>query len=281
MIIQFISDLMNYSFLQNALITSIIVGVTCGIIGSFITLRGMSLIGDAISHAVLPGVAISYMVGINYFYGAVAAGLLTAVGINVVDHNSRVKADSAIGIIFSAFFALGIILMGKAQSAIDLSSILFGNVLTVSDTNRWITIVVGLLVILSVILFYKELLLTSFDPTMAKAYGLPVEIINYGIMILLTLVSVASLQTVGVILVVALLITPASTAYLLTDSLTKMIWLSAFIGSISAIIGLYFSFIYNLSSGAVIVLASAAIFVVAFLFSPKQGIVWRNRKIRD
>lgn len=273
MISQFLSDLSNYPFLQNALITSIVVGITSGIIGSFITLKGMSLIGDAISHAVLPGVAISYMLGINYFYGAVTAGLLTAFGINIVNHNSRIKADSAMGIVFSAFFALGIILMTKAQSAIDLSSILFGNVLTVSAINRKITLIIAVIVIVLVLLFYKELLITTFDPTMAKAFGLPVELINYALMILLTFVSVASLQTVGVILVVALLITPASTAYLLTDSLPKMILLSAFFGAISSIIGLYFSFLYNLPSGAIIVLAAATLFLLAFLFSPKQGLV--------
>lgn len=272
----FIIDLMNYEFLQNAMLTSIVVGVTCGIIGSFITLKGMSMIGDAISHAVLPGVAISYMMGINFFYGAVVAGLLTAIGINYIDQNSRIKSDSAIGIVFTAFFALGIILMQKAQSAIDLSSILFGNVLTVGDTDRYITIAVGILVVLVVVLFYKELLITTFDPTMGKAFGLPVDTINYGIMILLTLVTVASLQTVGVILVVALLITPASTAYMLTNSLAKMIGLSALIGAISGVIGLYFSYIYNLPSGAVIVLAAAAMFILAFLFSPKQGLVWQN-----
>lgn len=275
---QFMNDLMNYTFLQNALITSIIVGVTCGIIGSFITLKGMSLIGDAISHAVLPGVAISYMIGINFFYGAVVAGLLTAFGINYVDQKSRVKADSAIGIVFSAFFAAGVILIQKAQSAIDLTSILFGNILTVSNTDRYITLVVGVIVILIVFLFYKELLITTFDPTMARAYGLPVDFINYGIMILLTLVSVASLQTVGVILVVALLITPASTAYLLTNDLSKMIFLSAAIGAIAAVAGLYFSFAYNLPSGAVIVLAAATMFVLAFLFAPEQGLVWRKVK---
>ena len=275
---QFMSNLMNYTFLQNALITSIIVGVTCGILGSFITLKGMSLIGDAISHAVLPGVAISYMIGINFFYGAVVAGLLTALGINYVDQKSRVKADSAIGILFSAFFAAGVILIQKAQSAIDLTSILFGNILTVSNTDRYITLIVGVIVILIVFLFYKELLITTFDPTMARAYGLPVDFINYGIMILLTLVSVASLQTVGVILVVALLITPASTAYMLTNDLSKMTLLSALIGAIAAVAGLYFSFAYNLPSGAVIVLAAATMFVLAFLFAPEQGLVWRKVK---
>ena len=275
---QFMSELMNYTFLQKALITSIIVGVTCGIIGSFITLKGMSLMGDAISHAVLPGVAISYMMGINFFYGAVVTGLLTALGINYIDQKSRVKADSAIGIVFSAFFSVGVILIQKAQSAIDLTSILFGNILTVNDTDQYMTMVVGVSVIFIVLLFYKELLITTFDPTMARAYGLPVDLINYGIMILLTLVSVVSLQTVGVILVVALLITPASTAYLLTNDFSKMILLSALIGAIAATAGLYFSFLYNLPSGAVIVLVAATMFVLAFLFAPEQGLVWRKVK---
>ena len=275
---QFMSELMNYTFLQKALITSIIVGVTCGIIGSFITLKGMSLMGDAISHAVLPGVAISYMMGINFFYGAVVTGLLTALGINYIDQKSRVKADSAIGIVFSAFFSVGVILIQKAQSAIDLTSILFGNILTVNDTDQYMTMVVGVSVIFIVLLFYKELLITTFDPTMARAYGLPVDLINYGIMILLTLVSVVSLQTVGVILVVALLITPASTAYLLTNDFSKMILLSALIGAIAATAGLYFSFLYNLPSGAVIVLAAATMFVLALLFAPEQGLVWRKVK---
>ena len=275
---QFMSELMNYTFLQKALITSIIVGVTCGIIGSFITLKGMSLMGDAISHAVLPGVAISYMMGINFFYGAVVTGLLTALGINYIGQKSRVKADSAIGIVFSAFFAAGVILIQKAQSAIDLTSILFGNILTVNDTDQYMTMVVGVSVIFIVLLFYKELLITTFDPTMARAYGLPVDLINYGIMILLTLVSVVSLQTVGVILVVALLITPASTAYLLTNDFSKMILLSALIGAIAATAGLYFSFLYNLPSGAVIVLAAATMFVLALLFAPEQGLVWRKVK---
>ncbi|WP_068672893.1 metal ABC transporter permease [Oceanobacillus sp. Castelsardo] len=272
---EFIQDLMNYGFLQKALFTSIMVGILCGVIGCFIILRGMALMGDAISHAVLPGVAISFMLGINYFYGAVVMGLLTAIGIGYISQNSRVKSDSSIGIVFSAFFALGVLLITKASTAIDLTQILFGNVLSVRTSDMWLTLIIGAIVLLIVILFYKEFLITTFDPTMAQAYGLPVRFIHYVIMILLTLVTVASLQTVGVILVVAMLITPASTAYLLTNRLSTMIFLSAFFGALSAVIGLYFSSEYNLSSGAVIVLATTSIFILAFIFSPKQGILWR------
>ncbi|MEI3613851.1 metal ABC transporter permease [Pseudogracilibacillus sp. SO30301A] len=266
---------MTYEFLQKALVTSIMVGIICGVIGSFIVLRGMALMGDAISHAVLPGVAISYMLGINYFYGAVVTGILTALGIGVISQNSRIKNDSSIGLVFSAMFALGIVLITAAQSATDLTQILFGNVLSVRTSDMVITLVVGAIVLLAVFLFYKELLVSSFDETMAAAYGLKVRFIHYGIMVLLTLVTVASLQTVGVVLVVAMLITPASTAYLLTNRLSTMIFLAAFFGAASSIIGLYFSFVYNLPSGPIIVLVTTVIFGFVFLFSPKQGVFWR------
>lgn len=272
----FLHDLQNYAFLQKALVTSIMVGIICGVIGSFIILRGMALMGDAISHAVLPGVAISYMLGINYFYGAVFTGILTAFGIGAITQNSRIKSDSSIGLVFSAFFALGIILITRAGSATDLTKILFGNVLAVRTTDMWLTLAIGGFVILVVILFYKELLVSSFDETMAAAYGLNVRFIHYSIMFLLTLVTVASLQTVGVILVVSMLITPASTAYLLTNRLSVMILLASIFGALSAIVGLYFSFKYNMPSGPVIALATTALFVLAFLFSPKQGIVFRK-----
>ncbi|MEJ8778726.1 metal ABC transporter permease [Pseudogracilibacillus sp. ICA-222130] len=274
---------MNYEFLQRAFVTSVIVGIICGIIGSFIILRGMALMGDAISHAILPGVAISYMLGINYFYGAVFFGILTAVGIGVVSQHSRIKNDASIGIVFTAFFALGIILIGKAQTATDLTQILFGNVLAVRSSDMIITIIIGIIIIMCVVIFYKELLVSTFDETLAASYGLPTKWIHYGIMLLLTLATVASLQTVGVVLVVAMLITPASTAYLLTNRFSVMIVLSSFFGALSSVIGLYISFQYNLSSGAVIVIAATIIFIIVFIFSPKQGVLFkalRTRKIR-
>jgi len=272
----FITDIQQYGFLQNALITSIMVGIICGVIGSFIIMRGMALMGDAISHAILPGVAISYMLGINYFYGAVFFGIITALGIGMVSQNSRIKSDSAIGIVFTAFFALGVILISKAQTATDLTQILFGNVLSVRQSDMIMTLIIGVIVLLVVILFYKELLISTFDETMAAAYGLPIKWIHYGIMVLLTLATVASLQTVGVVLVVALLITPASTAYLLTNKFSTMIILSAFFGALSSVIGLYVSSEYNLESGAVIVIAATCMFGLAFIFSPKHGVLWRS-----
>lgn len=273
---EFIQALMEYEFLQKAMFTSIMVGIICGIIGCFIVLRGMALMGDAISHAVLPGVALSYMFGINFFFGAVFTGVVTAVLIGFVTQNSRVKNDSSIGIVFSAAFALGIILISSAKTSTDLNSILFGNVLSVRSSDMWTTLIIGVLVLAIVFLFYKELLISTFDPTMAAAYGLPNQLIHYGLMVLLTMVTVASLQTVGIILVVAMLITPASTAYLLTNRLWVMLLLSATFGVLSAVIGLYFSYVYNLASGAMIVLIATLFFALAFLFSPKQGLLWRT-----
>lgn len=272
----FISDLIEYPFLQHALSTSLILGVACSMVGCFIILRGLALMGDAISHAVLPGVAISYILNISYFFGAVAFGIMAALGISFVQHKSKIKSDSAIGIVFSAFLALGILLVTKIQSPINLNNILFGNVLTITEPDRILTEVVAGVVLLAIFLFYKELQLTTFDPIMAKASGFPVKMINYLLMVMLTLITVVSLQTVGVILVVSLLITPAATAFLLTQNLSTMLWISALIGAISAIVGLFLSVTYNLPSGVVIVLTASVIFLIVFLFNPKTGLVWQH-----
>lgn len=276
----FMQAVLEYGFLQKALLTSAMVGIICGVIGCFIILRGMALMGDAISHAVLPGVALSYIVGINLMIGAVLSGLLTAIAIGYVSQHSRIKHDVAIGVMFTATFALGIILITMQKSSTDLYHILFGNVLAVRPEDMWVTLAIGSLVLVSVYLFYKELLVSTFDITMAAAYGLPVKLIHYFLMILLTLVTVASLQTVGIVLVVAMLITPAATAYLLTSRLSLMICWAAGLGLVSAFCGIYLSFSYNLASGATIVLTSTLLFVVALFFSPSQGLLWRGLQAR-
>jgi len=271
----FFTDIIQYSFLQKALFTSVMVGIICGIVGCFIVLRGLALMGDAISHAVLPGVAISFMLGINFFYGSLVAGVLAALGIGYVNQHSRIKSDSSIGIVFTAFLALGVLLIRHAQSGVSLDSILFGSLTAVQTSDMWLTLIVGAAVLLVVVLFYKELLVSTFDPTMAAAYGLPTQLIHYVLMVLLTSVTVASMQTVGVILVVAMLVTPASTAYLLTNRLSIMLVLSSLCGVLASLVGLYFSFEHDLESGAVIVITSFLLFVLVFIFSPKQGLLWR------
>lgn len=282
MIEKFINGLTNYAFLRNALATATIIGIISGVIGCFIILRGLSLMGDAISHAVLPGVAVSYMLGGSYFVGASLFGLLAAALIGFISDKSKLKNDTAIGIVFSAFFALGIIMISFAESATDLYHILFGNVLAVRSSDIKVTIIVGLIVLLFVVLFYKELKISSFDPVMARASGLNTTLIHYALMFLLTLVAVSALQTVGTVLVIAMLITPAATAFMLTDRLSVMIVLAATFGVLSAVIGLFFSYSYNLASGAAIVLTCAVFFVLAFLFSPRKGILMtRKEKIED
>lgn len=274
-VIEFISEVTKYGFAQKALFTSVVVGAVCGIVGCFIILRGLALMGNAISRAVLPGVAISFIAGISFIYGTVVTGILAALGIGYVHQNSRIKRDSSIVIVYSAFLVSGELLMPSDLGRFSLDSILFGSLMSVRAPDMWMTVIVGAVVLLVVVLFYKELLVSTFDPTMAEAYGLPTRLIHYLLMVLLTLVTVASMQTVGVALVVSLLITPASTAYLLTNRLWMMLMLSAVFGVVSSLFGLYFSFVYNLESGAVIVITSFILFAFFFVFSPKQGVLWR------
>ena len=275
---QFLSALGQYNFLQAALITSILVGVMSGVIGSFIILRGLSLMGDAISHAVLPGVAVAYMLGINLLLGASIFGILAAMLIGYVASHSKLKNDTAIGIVFSAFYALGFVLISLAESSSNLHHILFGNVLAVSDRDLITTTCVLIAVILFIVIFYKELLITSFDETFARTYGLRTQMVHYALMLMLTLVTVSSLQTVGIILVVAMLITPAATAFLGTNKLHWMLVDSAIFGALASLIGLFLCYTLNWSSGPAIVLVAAFIFGVSFIFSPKQGLVFKLKQ---
>lgn len=270
----FFQGLLEFHFLQNALITAIVIGVVSGVVGCFIILRGMSLMGDAISHAVLPGVALSYIFGINFFVGAIVFGVIASIMITYIKGNSIIKGDTAIGIAFSSFLALGVILIGVANSSTDLFHILFGNILAVQDSDKWVTIAVSAVVLAFVVLFFKELLLTSFDPVMAHSMGINVSFFHYLLMVLLTLVSVTAMQSVGTILIVAMLITPAATAYLYATSLKIMLILSATIGACSSIIGLFIGYSFNVAAGSSIVLTAAAFFVISFFISPKQ----RQRK---
>ena len=268
---EFIDGLLNFHFLQNALITALVVGIVGGAVGCFIILRGMSLMGDAISHAVLPGVAISFILGINFFIGAIVFGLLASTIITYIKNNSIIKSDTAIGITFSSFLALGIILIGIANSSTDLFHILFGNILAVQDLDMWITIAVALLVLTTITIFFRPLLLTSFDPILAKSIGVKVTFYHYLLMVILTLVAVTAMQSVGTILIVALLITPAATAYLYANSLKTMILLSSGFGALASVLGLFIGYSFNIAAGSSIVLTSALLFLISFFIVPKQS----------
>jgi manganese/iron transport system permease protein len=277
--LQTLIEPLQYGFMQRSLVIAILVGIVCAIVGSYLMVQRLALLGDAISHSVLPGLAIAFILGANIFIGAFIAGVLSTVIIAWIKTRSTIKEDAAMGIVFSAFFALGITLITIVQkdNKIDLNHFLFGNILGVTAEDAIDTALIVALVLLVVVFFYKELLFYTFDPLGAQATGLPVNLLNFGLMVLIALTIVASLKAVGVVLVLSLLITPASTAYLLVTRLHQVMILGAIIGVISSISGMYLSYFYNLPSGPAIVLVASGLFVLSLLFSPTQGILTQPR----
>ncbi len=259
---------LTYPFMQRGLLAAIIVGVVCAVIGSYVVLRGLAFMGDALAHAVLPGIAIAFLVGRNILVGAFLAAIITALGIGLVQRQGRLREDSAVGIMFVGAFALGILLISSMRSySVDLTHILFGDVLAVSLQDLAMISALGVSILVIVLLLYKEFLLVSFDPIMAATTGLPVTWLNNGLLILLSLTIVTGLQVVGNILVVAMLIAPAATAYQLTDELWHMMLLSVLFGVVAAVVGLYLSFWFSVASGAAIVLTAVVIFFVVLLLT--------------
>ncbi|EHT20916.1 fecCD transport family protein [Staphylococcus aureus subsp. aureus CIG1114] len=273
--LEFVEHLFTYQFLNRALITSIIVGIVCGTVGSLIVLRGLSLMGDAMSHAVLPGVALSFLFGIPMFVGALITGMIASIFIGYITSSSKTKPDAAIGISFTAFLASGIIIISLINTTTDLYHILFGNLLAITNSAFSTTIVIGSIVLILIIIFYRPLMISTFDPTFSRMSGLNTTLLHYFVMLLLSLVTVASIQTVGIILVVALLITPASTAFLISKKLYSMMIIASLISVISSIVGLYYSYIYNIPSGATIVLCTFVIYIITLFFTK-----FTNRKKR-
>ena len=265
---------LQYGFMQRSLVIAIIVGLLCAIVGSYLMVQRLALLGDAISHSVLPGLAIAFMIGANIFLGAFIAGVMSTLAIAWIRTRSPIKEDAAMGIVFSAFFALGITLITVIQkdNKIDLNHFLFGNILGVTANEVRDTAIIAITVLLVVFALYKELLFYTFDPSGAQAAGLPVNQLNFGLMLLIALTIVASMKSVGVILVLSLLITPGATAYLLVKRLHEVMILGAVIGIISSISGMYLSYFFNLPSGPAIVLVVSGLFLLALLFSPSHGI---------
>jgi manganese/iron transport system permease protein len=273
--LQALIEPLQYSFMQRSLVIAVLVGIVCAIVGSYLMVQRLALLGDAISHSVLPGLAIAFMIGADIFVGAFIAGVLSTVVITFIRTRSPIKEDAAMGIVFSAFFALGITLITIIQkdNKIDLNHFLFGNILGVTAEEVRNTAIISVVVVTVVVLLYKELLFYTFDPLGAQAAGLPVNLLNFGLMVLIALTIVASLTAVGVILVLALLITPGATAYLLVKRLNQMMILGAAIGIVASISGMYISYFFNLPSGPAIVLVTSGFFTLALLFSPSQGIL--------
>lgn len=272
--LQALIEPLQYSFMQRSLVIAIIVGLLCAVVGSYLMVQRLALLGDAISHSVLPGLAIAFMLGGNIYFGAFIAGVVSTMAIAWIQTRSPIKEDAAMGIVLSAFFALGITLITIIQKdqKIDLNHFLFGNILGVTSDEVRDTAIIAAIVLIIIFLLYKELLFYTFDPLGAQAAGLPVNRLNFGLMVLISLTIVASMKTVGVILVLAMLITPGATAYLLVKRLHQVMILGAFIGVTSSISGMYLSYYYNLPSGPAIVLVVSGLFLFALLFSPRHGI---------
>ncbi|WP_448543211.1 metal ABC transporter permease [Roseiflexus sp.] len=266
-----------YGFMQRGMLAAVLVGVLCAIIGCYVVLRSMAFLGDALAHAVLPGVAIAYLMGANLLMGALAAAVVVALLISLFSRQGTIKEDTAIGIVFAAALALGVALISSVRTyAVDLTHIMFGNVLGVSPTDVWLIAGIGAAVLLTVLAFYRQFLVIAFDPVLAATQRLPVERLRMLLLLLIALTIVVSLQTVGVGLVAAMLVTPGATAYLLTRRLPTMMMVAALIGAVASISGLYLSYYINIASGAAVVLVATALFTVVFLFAPERGVVWRR-----
>jgi manganese/iron transport system permease protein len=259
-----------YEFMQRGLLVAVLVGIVCAVVGCYVVLRGMAFLGDALSHAILPGLAVGYLASAgdstSLFWWALGAAVLSSVSISALSRGGRIKQDTAIGIVFAGMFALGIALISTIRSyAVDLSHFLFGNILGVTTDDVYLTAAVSLVVLLIILAFYKEFTLLSFDPQLATTLRLPARSLDILLSVLTAVAIVVSLQAVGVALVVAMLVTPAATAYLLTKNLRRMMLLAAAIAAGSAVVGLYASYYFNVASGAAIVLACTAVFMAVWL----------------
>lgn len=258
---------LSYEFMQRGLLASVIVGVLCAVMGTYVVLRGMAFLGDAMAHAILPGLAIAYILRGDLLVGAGIAAIIVALSIGLFSKQGTVKEDTAIGILFAAALSLGVALISSIQTyAVDLSHILFGDVLGVSSTDLLLIAGLSIGILAVVAIFYKQFLVISFDPVLAATLRLPAELLRNLMLVLLALTVVVSLQTVGVSLAAAMLVTPAATAYLLTRRLWPMMLVSALIGAASSVVGLYLSYYLNIVSGSAIVLTATAFFLIAFLW---------------
>ena len=265
--IEWIIEPLQYSFFLKGLLAGLMVAAACGVLSGFIVWRGMAFIGDALAHAILPGIVLAIMLGMHILIGALVAAIISVFAIGTLTNHRGFKEDTAIGVIFAGAFALGILLMSKITSFKDLSHILFGNILGVSNFDLVLIIAVALIVILMVILFYKELLVTSFDATHSLAIGLSPALIHYGFLIMVAATTVIATQTVGVVMVLALLVTPAATSSLLVKELPRIISLSVLFSMLSIIIGFYSSYYFDAPSGATIVIVLTIFFLMAFFYS--------------
>lgn len=269
---------LQYSFMRDALAVGTVVAAMCAVLSCFLILKGWSLMGDAVSHAVLPGIVLAYIAGIPLAIGAFAAGLFCAVGTGFIKRNSRVKEDTVMGVVFTGMFAFGLVLFSRTSSDMHLDHILVGNILGITRSQVWQTLGLGGGVLGVALALRRDLLLICFDPCQARVMALPDRFLNYLLLGLLSLAIVVALQAVGIILVIAMLVTPGSIAHLWTDRFDRMLLIAVVAAVISTVTGVFISYHIDGSTGACIVLVQALVFVASLLFAPKYGLVSRNLK---
>jgi manganese/iron transport system permease protein len=268
----------RYGFMQDALLIGGLVGAMCALLSCFLILKGWSLMGDAVSHAVLPGIVLAYIAGIPLVIGAFLAGLFCATSTGFVKRNSRIKEDTAMGVVFTGLFAFGLVLFSKTPSDLHLDHILFGNILGITRFQFWQTLALGSAVLLVTLLLRKDLLLICFDPGQARVMALPDRFLNYLLLSLLALAIVVSLQAVGIILVVAMLVTPGCVAHLWTDRFDRMLVIASVSAMVATVLGILISYHADASTGGCIVLVQASFFFISLLVAPKYGIIGRKLK---
>jgi manganese transport system permease protein len=268
---------LQYEFMLKAVLVSAFVGAVCAVLSCFMTLKGWALMGDAVSHSVTPGVVIAYALQIPFAVGAFIFGIGSVLAIGFIKSKTRIKEDTVIGLVFTGFFALGLVLISKIPSNVDLMHILFGNILGISEADIIQTVVIGLVTLSTILVLRKDLLLFCFDPTHAKSIGLNVTALYYTLLTLLSLTIVVALQAVGIVLVVAMLITPGAIAYLLSDSFDRMLLIAVAAGVLASVLGTYLSYHLDVATGGCIVMLQTAMFLVAMVFAPKHGLIAKAR----
>lgn len=274
MMLTWLSEPLQSEFMRQAIAIGLLLGILSAVVGSYLILQQMGMMSEVIAHAVLPGISLALFLEINLTIGAFIGGILSALMVMGIQKRSRIKVDAAMALTLTSFLALGVILITSLETnQISLDELLFGDILGVTNRDVWLTIIITAIILISVKFFYKELEFYTFDPLGAKASGLPVNLLNSGLICAITLTIVASMQTVGVLLVMSLLVGPAITAYLLVKELHQMMFVGSIIGAVSSIAGMYGSYYFDLPSGAAIVMVIFAFFSLAFLFSPSQGIL--------
>ncbi len=273
----FFAEPLGYDFMQRALLVAIVVGAVSAVLSCFLVLKGWSLMGDAIAHAVLPGIVIAFVIGLPIAIGAFAAGLFAAISTGYLKDNSRIKEDTAMGIVFTGMFAVGLVLFSRIETDQHLNHILFGDMLGVSWADLAETTVIAGVTLAILLAKRRDFLLHAFDPQHARAIGLPVQLLHYGLLAMLSVTIVAALQAVGIILVVAMLIAPGATGFLLARRFGTMLAIALGTALVSGVLGVFISYAINAASGPSVVLIQSLFFLLALLFAPGHGLLRRKR----